>query len=392
MTALNSEQLLGRLIAYDTTSTTSNLQLIDFMRNYLDDFSVNSQLVYNDDKSCANLYATIGPRDVGGVMLSGHTDVVPTSGQDWSSDPYQIKSDDRAFYGRGACDMKGFIACVLAAVPQLTSTKLLTPVHLAFSYDEEIGCVGVKKLIDAMQGFEVKPKIGLIGEPTDMAMVVGHKGKAAFRVEISGASCHSAYISNGVNAVEYAAELISFIRKMNTNVQQRQLIDDAYTVPHSTFHVGNISGGTALNIVPKQCQFEFEIRNLPQDKLDDLIHEIKHYALDILLPDMRQGFEDSEISFSPISNYPGLNTPKDSKVIAYTQSINPVNQFGDNVSFGTEAGLFHQQLGIDSVVCGPGSIDQAHKPDEFVSRQQMQYCDQMLENLNRQCSSAFAFD
>ena len=392
MTALNSEQLLGRLIAYDTTSTTSNLQLIDFMRNYLDDFSVNSQLVYNDDKSCANLYATIGPRDVGGVMLSGHTDVVPTSGQDWSSDPYQIKSDDRAFYGRGACDMKGFIACVLAAVPQLTSAKLLTPVHLAFSYDEEIGCVGVKKLIDAMQGFEVKPKIGLIGEPTDMAMVVGHKGKAAFRVEISGASCHSAYISNGVNAVEYAAELISFIRKMNTNVQQRQLIDDAYTVPHSTFHVGNISGGTALNIVPKQCQFEFEIRNLPQDKLDDLIHEIKHYALDILLPDMRQGFEDSEISFSPISNYPGLNTPKDSKVIAYTQSINPVNQFGDNVSFGTEAGLFHQQLGIDSVVCGPGSIDQAHKPDEFVSRQQMRYCDQMLENLNRQCSSAFAFD
>ena len=392
MTALNSEQLLGRLIAYDTTSTTSNLQLIDFMRNYLDDFSVNSQLVYNDDKSCANLYATIGPQDIGGVMLSGHTDVVPTSGQDWSSDPYQIKSDDRAFYGRGACDMKGFIACVLAAVPQLTSNKLLTPVHLAFSYDEEIGCVGVKKLIDAMQGFEVKPKIGLIGEPTDMAMVVGHKGKAAYRVEISGASCHSAYISNGVNAVEYAAELISFIRKMNTNVQQRQLIDDAYTVPHSTFHVGNISGGTALNIVPKQCQFEFEIRNLPQDKLDDLIHEIKHYALDILLPDMRQGFEDSEISFSPISNYPGLNTPKDSKVIAYTQSINPVNQFGDNVSFGTEAGLFHQQLGIDSVVCGPGSIDQAHKPDEFVSRQQMRYCDQMLANLNRQCTSAFVFD
>ncbi len=392
MTTLNSEQLLGRLIAYDTTSTTSNLELIDFIRNYLADFSVNSQLVFNDDKSCANLYATIGPDDVGGVMLSGHTDVVPTSGQNWNSDPYQIKTDDRAFYGRGACDMKGFIACVLAAVPQLTSNKLLTPLHLAFSYDEEIGCVGVKKLIDAMQGFEVKPKIGLIGEPTDMAMVVGHKGKAAFRVEISGASCHSAYISNGVNAVEYAAELISFIRKMNSHVQQRQLIDDAYTVPHSSFHVGNISGGTALNIVPRQCMFEFEIRNLPQDQQDELVHEIKHYAQDVLLPDMRQGFEDSDISFSPISNYPGLNTPKESNVIAYTQSINPVNRFGDNVSFGTEAGLFHDQLGINSVVCGPGSIDQAHKPDEFVSRQQMQYCDQMLNNLNHQCISAFAFD
>ncbi len=389
---LNSEQLLGRLIAYDTTSTTSNLELIDFIRNYLEDFSVKSQLVYNDDKSCANLYATIGPDDIGGVMLSGHTDVVPTSGQNWNSDPYQIKIDDRALYGRGSCDMKGFIACVLATVPQLTANKLLTPVHLAFSYDEEIGCVGVKKLIDAMHELEVKPRIGLIGEPTDMAMVVGHKGKAAFQVEISGASCHSAYISNGVNAVEYAAELISFIRKMNTTVQQRQLIDDTYTVPHSTFHVGNISGGTALNIVPRQCHFEFEIRNLPQDQLDNLIHEIKHYAQDVLLPDMRQVFEDSQISFRPISNYPGLNTQRDSKVIAYTQSINPVNQFGDNASFGTEAGLFDQHLGINSVVCGPGSIDQAHKPDEFISRQQMRYCDQMLESLSGQCTSTFAFD
>ncbi len=392
MTILDSEQILGRLIAYDTTSTTSNLELVDFIRNYLDDYSIKSQLVYNDDRSCANLYATIGPLDVGGVMLSGHTDVVPTSGQNWTSDPYKIRADDQAFYGRGACDMKGFIACVLAAVPQWTSNKLLTPLHLAFSYDEEIGCVGVKKLIDAMQGFEVRPKIGLIGEPTDMAMVTAHKGKAAFRVEVSGTSCHSAYITNGVNAVEYAAELISYIRKMNSNVIQRDLIDDSYTVPHSTFHVGNISGGSALNIVPKQCQFEFEIRNLPQDRLDDLIHEIKHYAQNVLLHDMRLRFEDSNISFSPISNYPALKTSKDSKVIAYTQSISPVNQFGDNASFGTEAGLFHQRLGIDSVVCGPGSIDQAHKPDEFVSRQQMQYCDQMLENLIRQCSSAFAID
>jgi acetylornithine deacetylase len=163
-------------------------------------------------------------------------------------------------------------------------------------------------------------------------------------------------------------------------------------VPHSTFHVGNISGGTALNIVPKQCQFEFEIRNLPQDKLDDYIHEVKHYANDVLLADMKQRFEDASITFSPISNYPGLNTARDSNVIAYTQSINPVNRFGDNVSFGTEAGLFDQQLGINSVVCGPGSIDQAHKPDEFVSRQQMQYCDQMIENLINQCNNAFAFE
>jgi len=388
MSSLSSEVLLGRLIAYDTTSTTSNLELIDFVRNYLEDYSIRSQLVYNDDKTCANLYATIGPDDVGGVMLSGHTDVVPTSGQNWHSDPYAIKADDDAFYGRGACDMKGFIACVLAGVPQMVSQKLSTPIHLAFSYDEEIGCVGVKKLIDAMRGFDVKPKIGLIGEPTDMAMVLGHKGKAAFKVEVTGSSCHSAYITSGVNAVEYAAELIAFIRKMNNEVQQRQLLDEHYTVPHSTFHVGNIRGGTALNIVPKQCEFEFEIRNLPQDQLDDHIHEIKHYARDVLLADMRQRFEDSQIDFNPISHYPGLSTSRDSEVIAYTQSINPVNQFGDNVSFGTEAGLFDQHLGINSVVCGPGSIDQAHKPDEYVSRQQMQYCDEMIENLVNRCSKA----
>ena len=252
MTELNSEKFLSRLIGFDTTSTTSNLELIDFIRNYLDDYSIKSLLIHNDDQTCANLYATIGPDDLGGVMLSGHTDVVPTTGQDWNSDPYQMKSNDNALIGRGACDMKGFIACALAAVPQMVAQPIVTPIHLAFSYDEEIGCVGVKKLIDAMQGFEVKPRIGLIGEPTDMKMVPGHKGKAAFKVDVTGSSCHSAYITSGVNAVEYAAELISFIRHMNLEVQQRQQLDESYSVPHSTFHVGNISGGTALNIVPKQ--------------------------------------------------------------------------------------------------------------------------------------------
>ena len=389
MTELNSEKFLSRLIGFDTTSTTSNLELIDFIRNYLDDYSIKSQLVHNDEQTCANLYATIGPDDLGGVMLSGHTDVVPTTGQNWNSDPYQMKSNDSALIGRGACDMKGFIACALSAVPQMVAQPIVTPIHLAFSYDEEIGCVGVKKLIDAMQGFEVKPRIGLIGEPTDMKMVPGHKGKAAFKVEVTGSSCHSAYITSGINAVEYAAELISFIRNMNHEVQQRQQLDEGYSVPHSTFHVGNISGGTALNIVPKQCQFEFEVRNLPQDQLDELVHEIKHFAIDKIMPEMQSRFELSNIEFTPISNYPGLLTDIKSSVIEYTRSINPVNEIGDKVSFGTEAGLFDQQLGINSVVCGPGSIDQAHKPDEFVTREQMQYCDRLMTNLINRCKTAF---
>jgi acetylornithine deacetylase len=386
---VNSEEILARLIAFDTTSTTSNLQLIDFVRNLLDDQGVDSQLVHNDDHSRANLYATIGPDQSGGVMLSGHTDVVPTTGQDWNSDPYQLKTEDKLLLGRGACDMKGFIACVLAGLPQITGAQLQTPLHLAFSYDEEVGCVGAKRLVDAMTGFDVRPRIGLIGEPTNMSMVLGHKGKVSFRVSINGLSCHSAYISSGVNAVEYAAELIAFIRAMNQRVQQ-QLTDQSYSVPHSTFHVGNIKGGTALNIVPRQCEFEFEIRNLPQQDLDSLVHEIKHYANDVLLPDMRSRYPESEIRFDEISYYPGLHTDPASAVIAYTRTINPVDEIGENVSFGTEAGLF-DDIGINCVVCGPGSIDQAHKPDEFVSREQLRICDQMIENLVHRCRETAEF-
>lgn len=387
---MNSEQILARLIAFDTTSTTSNLQLIDFVRNLLDEQAIASQLVHNDDRSRANLYATIGPDNIGGVMLSGHTDVVPTTGQDWNSDPYQMLADDLQLIGRGACDMKGFIACVLAALPQISAGSLQTPIHLAFSYDEEIGCVGAKRLVETMAGFEVKPRIGLIGEPTDMAMVLGHKGKASYRVTVTGLSCHSAYISNGVNAVEYAAELITFIRAMNARVQQQQL-DQSYSVPHSTFHVGNIQGGTALNIVPRQCQFEFEIRNLPQQDIETLVHDIKHYANDVLLTDMRARYPKAAINFDELSYYPGLHTDPASTVIAYTRAINPIDRIGDNVSFGTEAGLF-DDIGINCLVCGPGSIDQAHKPDEFVKREQMAYCDQMIENLVHRCREPSEFN
>lgn len=388
-TRMNSETILARLIAFDTTSTTSNLELIDFVRNLLEDHGARSQLVHNDDHSCANLYATIGPDQVGGVMLSGHTDVVPTTGQDWNSDPYQMQTGDELLTGRGACDMKGFIACVLAALPLIRDKPLHTPLHLAFSYDEEIGCVGAKRLVETMAGFDVKPRIGLIGEPTDMAMVLGHKGKVSYRVTVTGLSCHSAYISNGVNAVEYAAELIAFIRSMNQRVQQQQL-DQSYSVPYSTFHVGNIRGGTALNIVPKQCQFEFEIRNLPQQDIDTLVHDIRHYASDVLLTDMLARYPEASIEFDELSYYPGLHTDPASAVIACTRAINPIDRIGDNVSFGTEAGLF-DDIGINCLVCGPGSIDQAHKPDEFVRREQLRYCDQMLENLVHRCRETSDF-
>lgn len=386
---MNSEQLLARLIAFDTTSTRSNLELIDFVRNLLDDHRIESQLIYNDDKTCANLYATIGPDDRGGIMLSGHTDVVPTAGQEWHSDPYRLSADDSLLFGRGSCDMKGFIASVLARLPQMAAAELKTPIHLAFSYDEEIGCVGARRLVESMADFEVKPRLGLVGEPTGMNMVLGHKGKVAYRVTVCGLSCHSAYITSGVNAVEYAAELIAFIRNMNQRVGQ-QLSDDSYSVPYTTFHVGNINGGTALNIVPRQCEFEFEIRNLPQQELDGLVHQIKHYARAKLLPDMRSRHPDSDIKFDEISYYPGLHTDPASAAIAYTRAINPLDRIGDNVSFGTEAGLF-DGIGIDCLVCGPGSIEQAHKPDEYISREQLGHCDDMIENLVHRCRDTAEF-
>lgn len=384
MSRLTSLQILEQLISFDTTSRQSNLQLIDYVRNLLNDYGVDSTLVFNDAETCANLYTTIGPLDAGGVMLSGHTDVVPTTGQSWKSDPYQLKLCDELIFGRGSCDMKGFIACVLAILPEMVDKKLMTPIHLAFSYDEEIGCLGAKRLVERMKDFEVRPKVGVIGEPTSMNMVLGHKGKLSYQVDFIGNSCHSAYISDGVNAIEYAAELISYIRKMNQKMQDTRQLDAGYTVPWSTFHVGTIEGGTALNIVPKQCGFEFEIRNLPQQDLEELAHDIKHFARDILLKDMRERFEGSDIKFIETSHYPGLKTDPASSVIELTRTVNPVNQIGDNVSFGTEAGLF-DGIGINSVICGPGSIDQAHKPDEFVSRHQIEICDQMMSNLVQHC-------
>ncbi len=381
---MNSSELLSRLVAFDTTSRRSNLELIDFVRNLLDDHGIPSRLVPSVDGTRANLYATIGPADHGGVMLSGHTDVVPTLGQDWHSDPWSLKTDDTRHYGRGSCDMKGFIASVLAALPAMTAASLGLPIHLAFSYDEEIGCVGARRLVEAMRDFGVRPRIGLIGEPTGMNLVLGHKGKRAYRVTISGLSCHSAYITSGVNAVEYAAELIAFIRAMNRRMVEQNQLDENYSVPHSTFHVGHIEGGTALNIVPNACHFEFEIRNLPRQALETLAHEVRHFADRRLLPEMRERHPQSDIRFDELSDYPGLHTDPASLVADFARQVNPAAQFADPVSFGTEAGLFNE-IGIDCLVCGPGSIDQAHKPDEFVARGQLERCDRMIESLVAQC-------
>ena len=263
--------ILEDLIGFDTTSCNSNLELIRYVEDYLSQYGIKSTLVNDESGKKANLYATIGPADRSGVMLSGHTDVVPVEGQHWNSDPFVLKRLDDKVFGRGSADMKGFIACVLNWVPQMVTAKLETPIHIALSYDEEVGCIGVRRLLDLMKNMPVVPSMAIIGEPTNMEIVVAHKGKRAIRVNVRGASAHSAYPTEGVNAVEVAAQLVAHICEVQRKIEKNGPFDSGFRVPHTTLHVGTIRGGTALNIVPNECSFDFEIRHLPEHEIDLLI-------------------------------------------------------------------------------------------------------------------------
>lgn len=374
-------QLLQQLIGFDTTSRNSNLALIDFVREYLSSFGIESQLVHDESGAKANLYATIGEQDRSGVMLSGHTDVVPVDGQNWSSDPFLVDGRDGKLYGRGTADMKGFIACVLGAVPQMCAKPLLTPIHIALSYDEEIGCIGVRRLLDVLEKQSVKPLMGIIGEPTQMRAIKAHKGKQGWRVVIRGRAAHSAYPVEGVNAVEMAAELICHIRRVYKSIGEAGLIDAGYRVPHSTLHVGPIQGGRALNIVPDHCEFSFEVRHLPEETSDDYFQRIKEYAESVLEPAMHAVDPHTSIQFETLAGYPGLNTDDNAPVVRFCQMLLDDASEATKISFGSEAGLFAERVSVPCVVCGPGSILQAHRPDEYVEASQLDACWRFLGRL-----------
>lgn len=375
----SSRALLERLIGFATVSRDSNLQLIEFIREYLAGFGVDSELFHNAEGTKANLFATIGPGDRGGVVLSGHTDVVPVDGQAWTVDPFQLTEQNGRLYGRGTADMKGFIACVLAAVPRFLQRPLQVPVHLAFSYDEEVGCLGVRAMLAELEKRPHKPTLCLIGEPTELKPVLGHKGKLAMRCEVHGAACHSAYAPHGVNAIEYAARLIGHLGDIGTRLAQPEHHDARFDPPFSTVQTGLIKGGRALNIVPAECEFDFEVRALPGFDAQSVADELQSYAAQQLLPKMQAVSADSDIRLQPLSAYPGLATPPDSEAARLLARICGSSDFG-TVAFGTEGGLF-DGAGIPTVVCGPGSMDQGHKPDEFVSVEQLQGCDAMLSRL-----------
>ena len=376
---MNSVELLRTLVGFDTTSRESNLQLIEFVRDYLASHDVTCALIYNDERSKANLFASIGPVDQPGIVLSGHTDVVPVDGQPWTLSPFELSERDGKLFGRGTADMKGYIACVLALVPSLVATPLRLPVHIALSYDEEVGCLGVRSLLGVLQQRPVKPLLCIIGEPTELKPVLGHKGKLAMRCEVHGHPCHSAYAPLGVNAIEYAAELIAELGRLGQQLKAPEHHDARFDPPFSTVQTGLITGGKALNIVPADCRFDFEIRALPSQDPALVADALEAYAEHEVLPRMRAVSAHSDIRFSELSAYPGLLTDAHSQAAELIAAFCASKEFG-TVAFGTEGGLF-DAVGIPTVVCGPGSMDQGHKPDEFVSLDQLKACDEMLQRL-----------
>lgn len=378
--SLKSLDLIRDLIAFDTTSHLSNLELIDYVDSYLKELGVECLRVYDDEKRKANLYATLGPQDQSGILLSGHTDVVPVEGQNWSSDPFEVREADEKLYGRGTADMKSFIAIALAYAPEMLSRGLQTPIHLAFSYDEEVGHLGARRLVEIIREMPVRPAMCIVGEPTGMDVIVAHKGKRKVRVHVSGLEAHSSLAPHAVNAIEYGAELIAHIKSIARRIEKEGPFDDKFDLTHSTIQVGVIQGGVSLNIVPNSCVFEFEIRHLPDDNPDAYVDEIEAFAREKLEPTMQAIDPTTGFTFEDIGTNYSLNIDPGEDIVALVKRLTGRNDHG-KVAFGTEAGLFMERAGIPTVVCGPGHIAQAHKPDEFIALEQVAKGEEFIRRL-----------
>ena len=374
--------LIRTLIAFDTTSRESNLALIDWVRDYLATHGIASQLTFDDAKSKANLFATLPALDgnvIGnGVVLSGHTDVVPVDGQPWDTKPFAATLVGDKLYGRGVADMKSFSAIALAFVPEFLRRGLTRPIHFALSYDEEVGCIGVRRLIDDIVKQGIKPVGCIVGEPTGMRLVVAHKGKRSYRCRVRGHEAHSSLTPRGVNAVQIACEIVAFLNQLARRFRDQGRFDAAYDVPYTTVHTGVIRGGTALNIVPRDCYFDFEFRHLPFDNPDVLFAELRRHAA-AFLPEMHAVNPATFIQFEELSSMPGLDTHGGSEISELGKKCTGTHEFG-KVSFGTEAALFHG-ASIATIICGPGHIEQAHQPNEWVSLEQLALCESFMRRL-----------
>ena len=373
---------LKQLIAFDTTSRKSNLELIDWVKEILQAQNIRCDLTFDRERNKANLFATLGASSAPGVVLSGHTDVVPVDGQNWSDDPFQVQLRDGRLYGRGSCDMKGFIAACLSRVEDILEADLPLPVHFAFSYDEEVGCLGVQGLLDDLEARSIRPTACIIGEPTSMRVVCAHKGMLMQRCCVRGKSAHSSLLEQGVNAVAMAAKAISYIDDMAERIRREGPFDAGFEPPYTTLHCGVVHGGTVNNIIPHRCQFEFEIRSLPGQQAWPLFEQVQRYVEQELEPRMQAVDAQCGFDWQTLADFPGLETPPEERLVAELSALLNTTEAPGKVSYGTEGGLF-QQAGIRTLICGPGSIEQAHKPDEYVELQQLQQADAFLSALVR---------
>jgi len=370
---------LEKLLSFDTTSANANSEMIKWVETELLSFGASVKIIPNVDESKANLFATLGPQDIGGVMLSGHTDVVPVTGQAWTVPAFSMTQRDGKIFGRGTADMKGFIAAMMNVAKLASTQTLKTPLHLALSYDEEIGCIGVRSMIDMLSNAPIRPQMCIVGEPTGLAVATGHKGKIAARAKCTGRAGHSALAPFAVNALYLANEFITELRKVQDVLRLGVVQDLDYDVPYTTLHVGRIAGGGALNIVPHSCELDFEIRNLAQDNPAEILEKLRQ-AADLIALSARNVASEANIEIEVFNTYPGLDTPSSAPVVGFVKSLMGANGT-IKVAYGTEGGLFDQSLGVPTVVCGPGDMAQGHKPDEFITEAQLAACDTMLVNL-----------
>jgi acetylornithine deacetylase len=374
-------EMVRRLVAFDTVSAHSNLALIDFARDYLAAHGIESHLSFDAGGSKANLLAAIGPARPGGIVLSGHTDVVPVAGQPWDSDPFSVTERDGRLYGRGTADMKSFLATALALVPDFQAARLRVPIYLALSYDEEVGCFGVGGLLQDLARHLPRPALAIIGEPTLMQLVNRHKGAYDFSTIVTGRDVHSSATHRGVSAISYAGEIMSWLTRLAAEFRTHGPFDDSFDPPYTTVNIGTVTGGTAVNIIARQCRLEWEFRPIPGVDPESIRHRFDAFVATALLPRMRQVAPEADITTQIICAIAPLVPEADSPAEALVRLLTGANQAG-GVAFATEGGLF-QAAGVPAVVCGPGSIEQAHQPNEFIALTQIEACVDFLRKLTK---------
>ena len=376
---LDAVGILERLVAFDTVSAKSNLSLIDWVADYLDGYGIASSLTRSPDGGKANLFATIGASEEGGVILSGHTDVVPVEGQAWHSDPFRLMPEGDRFHGRGTADMKGFIALALALVPKALAAPLAVPLHLALTHDEEVGCLGAPALIAALPEGAARPRLAIIGEPSEMRVANAHKGIQFLRTHVAGREGHSSAPDRGVNAIAAAAEIIAEIARIAAQCRIAAAPDSRFDPPYTTFNIGRIEGGTAVNIIAGDCVFEWEFRALPGEDDAALRRRLDDFVDHDLLPRLRAVHPEAKVTTETAAAVPPLFPDPASPAEALARVLTHANET-TTIAFATEAGLY-QRAGIPAVICGPGSIAVAHQPNEYISRAQLAAGSEFLDRL-----------